>query len=76
MELPKYFLNFINRTIAVNLAIFRDISSVSTNAAPTGLSFLVTRCYKHAAETPKQINATRLKRVLKSSRLLCKIRCG
>ena len=38
--------------------------------------FARKRCYKHAAETPKQINATRLKRVLKSSRFPRHIRFG
>ena len=41
-----------------------------------GLDFLYTRCYKDAEETPKQINPTGLKRVLKSSRSPRSIRFG
>ena len=41
-----------------------------------GLGFLVTCCYKHAEETPQQINPTGFKRVLKASRFPHRIRFG
>ena len=67
----------LGRSTGVNLGILRDICcSTFIDAAPTGLVFLDTRFYIDAEETPRQINPTGLKRFLKYSRSLCKIRCG
>ena len=71
-------LIFINRTIGVNLVDFHGISEEHPNRCrPYGADSLYDPYfYTNAEETPKQINPTGFKRVLRHLRFLCKTQFG